>query len=71
MNSANMNNASVTNDSIERLCNSCGKTFSAFLHEMADQNAKVVCPDCRKSPDCKPASAAKTVAGVRSTKKTV
>jgi hypothetical protein len=71
MNSANMNNADVSNDSIERLCNSCGKTFSTFLHEMADQNAKVVCPDCRKSADCRPAKATKTVARTRSTKKTV
>ncbi|HEY6303516.1 MAG TPA: hypothetical protein VIX14_10655 [Terriglobales bacterium] len=71
MNSSNMDNANVSNDSIERLCNYCGKTFSAFLHEMADQNAKVVCPDCRKSPDCKPPKTAKTVAGMRSTNKTV
>jgi len=70
MNSANMNDANVSNDSIELLCNSCGKTFSAFLHEMADQNAKVVCPDCRESPDCKPAKAAKPVGGSRSPKKT-
>jgi hypothetical protein len=66
-----MNDVNVGNDSIERLCNSCGKTFSAFLHGMADQNAKVVCPDCREVPDCKPAKAAKTVAGARSVKKTV
>jgi len=71
MNGANMNNANVSNDSIELLCNHCGKTFSAFLHEMADQNAKVVCPDCRESPDCKPAKATKKVAGVRSVKKTI
>ena len=38
---------SMSNDSIEALCHHCGRTFSAFLHEMADQNAKVVCPDCR------------------------
>ena len=71
MDSANMNSANVSNDSIELLCNHCGKTFSAFLHEMADQNAKVVCPDCRQGPDCKPAKATKKVAGARSVKKTI
>ncbi len=30
------------------LCNHCGQTFSAFLHEMAEKNAKVVCPNCRE-----------------------
>ncbi len=66
-----MTGANASNDSIELLCNHCGKTFSAFLHEMADQNAKVVCPDCRESPGCKPAKAAKKVAGARSVKKTI
>jgi DNA-directed RNA polymerase subunit RPC12/RpoP len=49
-----MTGANVSNDSIEHLCNHCGKTFSTFLHEMADQNAKVVCPNCRENSDCKP-----------------
>ena len=49
-----MSSPNVSNDSIEHLCNQCGQTFSAFLHEMADQNAKVVCPDCRVG-DCRPA----------------
>jgi hypothetical protein len=45
------------NDSIEMLCNRCGQTFSAFLHEMADNNAKVVCPNCREGEDCNPSKA--------------
>ncbi len=65
-----MENANVSDDSIEALCNLCGKTFSAFLHEMADQNAKVVCPECRENPDCKPPNTAQTVAGARSVNKT-
>lgn len=47
-----MNSANVNNDSIELLCHRCGQTFSAFLHEMADKNAKVVCPNCRANRDC-------------------
>jgi formylmethanofuran dehydrogenase subunit E len=41
-------------DAIDLLCEKCGQTFSAFLHEMADQNEKVVCPNCRQNADCKP-----------------
>jgi hypothetical protein len=66
-----MTGANASGDSIELLCNHCGKTFSAFLHEMADQNAKVVCPDCRETPDCKPAKTPRKAAGARSVKKTV
>jgi DNA-directed RNA polymerase subunit RPC12/RpoP len=33
------------------LCIGCGETFSAFLKDMADHNAKVVCPKCGKSHD--------------------
>lgn len=43
-----------SNDSIERLCNHCGQTFSTFLHQMADRNAEVVCPKCRESNNCSP-----------------
>ena len=50
----------ASKDSIELLCNHCGKTFSAFLHQMADKNAKVVCPNCREGGDCRPASEANT-----------
>ena len=38
----------------EALCQRCGKTFSAFLQQMEEQNAKVVCPDCGKDNDCPP-----------------
>jgi len=59
----------MSDDSIELLCNHCGQTFSTFLHQMAEQNEKVVCPNCREKPDCKPAKAAKPVAGTRPVKK--
>jgi hypothetical protein len=65
-----MTSGDMSNDSIEALCNHCGQTFSAFLHEMADKNAKVVCPNCRETPDCKPAKAAKPVARTRRVKRT-
>jgi endogenous inhibitor of DNA gyrase (YacG/DUF329 family) len=33
------------------LCKGCGKAFSMFLHGMAEHNAKVVCPECKKVYD--------------------
>jgi uncharacterized Zn finger protein len=39
----------MSNDSIDRLCEDCGETFSEFLQEMAEKNAKVAtCPKCGK-----------------------
>jgi len=35
-------------DQVDLLCEHCGHTFSVFLHEMAEQNAKVVCSNCGK-----------------------
>lgn len=46
----------ASKDSIELLCHHCGKTFSTFLHQMADKNAKVVCPNCRGLNECTPAA---------------
>jgi DNA-directed RNA polymerase subunit RPC12/RpoP len=60
----------MSDDSMEVLCERCGQTFSAFLHEMAKQNEKVVCPDCRTNPDCKPTKTAKPTAGPRTVRKT-
>jgi DNA-directed RNA polymerase subunit RPC12/RpoP len=65
-----LTSTNMSDDSIEALCNRCGKSFSMFLHEMADQNAKVVCPDCRGGVDCEPEKAAKPVARAQSIKKT-
>ena len=64
-----MTSTNMSNDSIELLCDHCGQTFSAFLHQMADQNAKVVCPNCGGKRDCKPEKAAKPAAGARPVKK--
>jgi DNA-directed RNA polymerase subunit RPC12/RpoP len=47
---------------IESLCNRCGKEFSAFLHQMEKQNAKVVCPDCGAENECPPATAKRSAA---------
>ncbi len=66
-----MTNANVSNDSIDLLCKHCGQTFSAFLHQMAEKNAKVVCPHCGKSHDGKPPQAGKPVTGARPVKKTI
>jgi predicted RNA-binding Zn-ribbon protein involved in translation (DUF1610 family) len=37
-------------------CQDCGETFYAFLHDMAEHNAKVVCPKCGKVHDTPHAS---------------
>ena len=56
-----MMETSKSMDSIELLCNHCGQTFSTFLNQMADQNSKVVCPNCRANVDCRPLKDAKPV----------
>ena len=61
----------MSNDSIDLLCEHCGQTFSAFLHEMAERNEKVVCPNCGTNRDCKPAKTAETVARARPIKKNI
>jgi hypothetical protein len=38
-------------DQIDLLCEHCGQALFVFLHEMAEKNAKVVCPDCSGSHD--------------------
>jgi hypothetical protein len=45
---------SMPEETIDALCDRCGQAFSAFLHEMADKNSKVVCPTCRENVDCDP-----------------
>jgi DNA-directed RNA polymerase subunit RPC12/RpoP len=60
-----MTSANANNDSIELLCHQCGQTFSAFLHEMADKNAQVVCPNCRANRDCDRPGGVKPAAGAR------
>ena len=56
-----------TNDeNVDLLCDDCGQTFSNFLHEMAEQNAKVAtCPKCGKIHEFP----SKAKSGVRSVKK--
>jgi len=59
-------------EQIDLLCNNCGQAFSAFLHEMADHNAKVTsCPNCGKVHDVKPPKTTKPVARARPIKKTI
>jgi len=62
----------MSDEKIDLLCQHCGQAFSAFLHEMAEKNAKVTtCPSCGKSHEFSPPKAAKPVAGARSIKKTI
>jgi len=66
----------MRDDKLDLLCEDCGQTFSDFLHEMADQNAKVTtCPKCGKIHEFPskihefPSKTAK--AGARSVKKII
>jgi hypothetical protein len=36
----------MSDETVNLLCKGCGQVFSAFLKEMADKNARVVCPKC-------------------------
>jgi DNA-directed RNA polymerase subunit RPC12/RpoP len=64
-----MTGPDVSDTTIEGLCNRCGKAFSVFLHQMADQNEKVVCPECRETVDCEPVKGARPVAGRKPARK--
>jgi Zn finger protein HypA/HybF involved in hydrogenase expression len=66
----------MSDDKLDLLCEDCGQTFADFLHEMADQNAKVTtCPKCGKIHEFPskirefPSKTAK--AGARSVKKVI
>ncbi|MGD0793050.1 MAG: hypothetical protein ABR920_14890 [Terriglobales bacterium] len=62
----------MSDEKIDLLCKHCGQAFSAFLHEMADHNAKVTtCPHCGKSHEFSPPNAAKQVTGARPIKRTI
>jgi len=36
----------MSEPTVEVLCQYCGQTFTAFLKDMADKNDRVVCPHC-------------------------
>ena len=45
----------MNDEKVDVLCKHCGQAFSAFLHEMAEHNAKVTsCPSCGKPHDGRP-----------------
>jgi uncharacterized Zn finger protein len=65
-----MQNNSTGKDSIDQLCENCGETFSEFLHEIAEQNAKVAtCPKCGKIHEFPKTNAARPETRRRSVKK--
>jgi len=53
-------------DTTDLLCPHCNRTFSAFLRDLAEKNAKVVCPSCGKA---QPPKTAKPAVGRRAVKK--
>ena len=58
----------MTDDNIDDLCKDCGPALTAFLEEMAshnkeqmaDQDAKFICPTCGKVHEYKPPSKPET-----------
>jgi uncharacterized Zn finger protein len=72
MGSDSVSKDSLSKDSIDRLCEDCGETFSEFLHEMAEQNAKVAtCPKCGKIHEFAKTKEVKTVPRRGSVKKVI
>jgi DNA-directed RNA polymerase subunit RPC12/RpoP len=62
----------VKEEKTDLLCGECGETFSNFLQEMADQNAKVTtCPKCGKVHAINPREAANPVAGASPARKKI
>jgi uncharacterized Zn finger protein len=48
----------TSDEKVDLLCDDCGQTFSDFLNEMAEQNAKVAtCPKCGKIHEFPPTAA--------------
>ncbi len=59
----------MSDEKIDVLCDDCGEAFSAFLHDMADHNAKVTaCPKCGKNHEFRPPEAAKPAEAPSGTK---
>jgi ribosomal protein S27AE len=64
--------ADQKDDNVDLLCGNCGETFSNFLHEMADQNAKVAtCPKCGKIHQSEPSKTGQPVTGAGTVKKKI
>jgi uncharacterized Zn finger protein len=56
----------MSDEKIDPSCDDCGQTLSDFLHEMADQNAKVAtCPKCGKIHEFPPKAAQSAVQSVK------
>jgi predicted Zn finger-like uncharacterized protein len=41
----------MSDERIDLLCPHCNATFATFLKELAEKNAKVVCPSCGQEHD--------------------
>lgn len=51
-----MSEGTLSSERTELPCKHCGQTLSAFLHQMQEHNAKVVCPACGKEHRNEPAA---------------
>jgi predicted Zn finger-like uncharacterized protein len=54
-----MANKNMNGEATDLLCPHCNATFAAFLHDLAEKNARVVCPSCGKEHGSKPPKAGK------------
>jgi hypothetical protein len=63
----------MSEERLDLLCEDCGQTFTDFLQEMADKNAKVTtCPKCGKIHQFEPSKqAAGPALGPRAAKKII
>ena len=61
----------MSDEKIDFLCDDCGEAFSAFLHDMADHNAKVTaCPKCGRNHEFRPPETPSQLRGTQSIEKT-
>src|SRR5260370_38992576 len=61
----------MSDEKIDFLCDDCGEAFSAFLHDMADHNAKVTaCPKGGRNHEFRPPETPSQLRGTQSIEKT-
>jgi len=64
-----MSEETTSVESTDLPCTNCGQTLSAFLHQMQEHNAKIVCPACGKEHHHQPTPAEGKEAPVRKLRK--
>jgi len=59
----------MSGEKTDLFCPNCGQAFTVFLKEMADHNAKAICPSCGKPVDVQPPNVGKPIGTEQSVKR--